>query len=124
MLATRVPETLGHELFECDQNSRTDRYLLDLSTVYDSSITKEKVLKLQVYTEQIYELPTVIVMYSGLHNIWKNRNDRRATRLYDSRAELECIIQTLKKSRSKKLRESGNMISNTLENFRVDLSTI
>ena len=81
-------------------------------------------LKLQVYTEQIYELPTVIVMYSGLHNIWKNRRDRRATRLYDIRAELECIIQTLRKSRSKKLRESGNIISNTLENFRVDLFDI
>ena len=73
MCATQVPETVGHALFECDQNSRAARYLLDLSRVYDSSITKEKVLKLQVYTEPIYELPTIIVLYSGLYHIWRNR---------------------------------------------------
>ena len=69
----------------------------------------------------MYELPTVIVLYSGLHLIWKNRIDRRATTLYEIRAELECIVQALRKSRSRKLRQSGNMIINTLENFHVDL---
>ena len=89
--------------------------------MYDSSINEEKVLKLQVHTDPVYVLPTVLVLYSGLHLIWKNRSDRRATKLYDIRAELECIVQALRKSRSRKLRESGNMIINTLENFHVDL---
>ena len=120
MCAAQVPETLGHALFECAQNNRAAQYLLDLSRVYDSSLNEEMVLKLQVHTDPLYELPTVIVLYSGLHLIWKNRSDRRATKLYDIRAELECIVQTLRKSRSRKLRESGNIIINTLENFHVD----
>ena len=119
MCATQVPESVDHALSECDQNSRAVMHLLELSR--DSTINKEKVLKLQVNTEPLYELPTVIILYSGLHLIWKNRNDRRATKLYDIRAELECIVQTLRKSRSRRLQESGNIISNTLENFRVVL---
>ena len=93
MCATQVPESVEHALFDCDQNSRAAMYLLELSRVHDS----------------------------GLHLIWKNRNDRRATKLYDIRAELECIVQALRKSRSRRLQESGSIISNTLENFRVDL---
>ena len=117
MCAAQVPETLGHALFECTQNNRAAKYLLDLSRVFDSTINLDKICKLQVKTDPLYEQPAVVTLYTGLHMIWKNRSDRKATSLYDIRAELECTIQALRKSRSKKLRESGNMISNNIENF-------
>ena len=120
----QVPETVCHALFDCSKNSRAAQYLLDLSMVYDPSLNKEKVLKLQVKTDPVYEFPTVIVLYTGLHLIWKNRSDKKATRLYDIRAELECTVQALRKCRSRRLRESGNMIRNTLDNFRVDLVAV
>ena len=112
-----VAETVTHALFECSMNNRAAQYLLDLSRVFDSTINLDKICKLQVKTDPLYEQPAVVTLYTGLHMIWKNRSDRKATSLYDIRAELECTIQALRKSRSKKLRESGNMISNNIENF-------
>ena len=40
-------------------------------------------------------------------------------RKYEIRAELESQVLALRKRRSKKLRESGNIVSNIIENFPV-----
>ena len=101
-------------------NRDASLHLLNLTKVYDNSITQEKITKLQIVTDALYELPTTLVLCTGLELIWRNRHDRKSTRLYDIRAELECLVATLRQSRVRKLREAGNMIKNTLENFTVD----
>ena len=118
------PESVLHAIFNCEQNRRAAGYLLDLTRIYDNTITQEKIMKLEIVTDALYELPTMAVLCSGLNLIWRNRKERKVTRLYDIRAELECIIQTLRKSRTKKLREASKIISNTIENFPVDFASV
>ena len=117
---TQEPESILHAIFNCELNRDASLYLLNLTKVYDKSITKEKIIKLQLVTDVLYELPTTLVLCTGLELIWRNRHDRRSTRLYDIRAELECLVATLRQSRVRKLREAGNIVKNTLENFPVD----
>ena len=110
-------ESIIHAIFDCNRNSEAAQYLLQLTRIYDSSITPEKVTKLQITSEALYELPTLLVLCSGLELIWRNRLDKKSTRLYDIRAELECLVMALRKSRPKRLREASSIIKNTLENF-------
>ena len=86
---TGQPESLLHALFFFDSNRDAAMNLLDLSRIYDKSITHEKMVRLQINCEALYELPTTIVLCSGLELIWRNRHDRKSIRLYDIRAELE-----------------------------------
>ena len=120
----QVSESLSHCFFECSLNSRAAQYLLDLSKIFDSSISQAKLLQFQVHTDPLYELPAVTALYSGLGLIWRNRHDRKGTSLYDIRAELECLVQGLKKSRLRKLREAGAIITSTLDNFHVNLASL
>ena len=112
-------ESITHAMFQCEINREAALYLLAHTKIYDTTITQEKVLKLQIHTDALYELPTMVVLCSGLSLIWRNRQDKKATRLYDIRAEIECRIQTLRKSRKRKLREASKIIQNSLENFPV-----
>ena len=111
------PESVTHAIFDCEKNREAAQYLLQLTQVYDSSFNQEKVTRLQVNTEALYELPTLLVLCSGLELIWRNRLGKKSTRLYDIRAELECQVLALRKSRPRRLREASNIIKNTLENF-------
>ena len=119
-----VSESLTHALFECSVNSRAAQYLLDLTKIFDSTVTREKVLQFQLHTEPLYELPITAALYSGLCLIWRNRHDKKGTTLYDIRADLECLIQALRKSRTRKLKEAGSIISNTLDNFHLNLASL
>ena len=118
---TEQPESILHAIFFCNMNRDAAMYLLNLTRIYDNSITQEKMIRIQINCEALYELPTTLALCSGLELIWRNRHDRKSTRLYDIRAELECLVLTLRKSRPRKLREASNMIRNTLENFSVNL---
>ena len=40
--------------------------------------------------------------------------------LYQVRAEIECMVSLLRRSREKRLREAGKMVENTLTNFSVN----
>ena len=40
------PESILHALFSCDFNREADRHLLDLTRIYDNSITQEKMVQL------------------------------------------------------------------------------
>ena len=104
----------------CEQNRNASLYLLSLTRVYDHNITQENISTIQIVTDVLYELPTILVLCTGLELIWRNRHDRKSTRLYDIRAELECLVVTLRKSSPRKLREASSMIKNTLENFPVE----
>ena len=111
------PDSLLHAFFNCDKNREAAQYLLHLTRVYDSRVSNERVLKLQINTEVLYELPTVLILCTGLHLIWRNRQEKKSTSLYETRAELECLVCLLRKSRPRVLREAAKIVENTLQNF-------
>ena len=119
LCTTEQPETITHALFGCAKNREAGQFLLQLSKVYDPSLTPEKAVRCQLKTDSLYELPTTLMLYTGLELIWNNRQQKKSTSLYFTRAEIESLICTLRKSRPKRLREAGAIISNTLENFGV-----
>ena len=114
---THEPESIMHALFNCEKNSEAAQYMLQLTRVYDSTISMDKITRLQLNTEVLHELPTLLAVCTSLELIWRNRQLKKSTRLYDIRAELESQVLALRKARSKKLRETGNIIHNTLHNF-------
>ena len=110
-------ETSSHALFTCNRNSEAADFVLHLVRICDNSITKEKLIQFQVFTDAIYELPTILVASHGLSLIWKNRLIKKSTRPFEIRAELECLIVTLRKSRRKTFKEAGDIIENNIKNF-------
>ena len=111
------PDSLLHSFFDCDRNREASLYLLHLTRVYHPGIRTDQILKLQIITDASHELPTILVLSTGLELILRNRQAKKATSLYETRAEIECLIVTLRKSRPRSLREASNMIQNTLDNF-------
>ena len=72
-----------HGLFRCIRNSQASQYLLHLTRPYDSSISEERILLLDIRTsEQIYELPSMLVLATGLSYIWSNRLIKKSTTLF------------------------------------------
>ena len=111
------PESLNHAFFQCQVNLQAGKYLLHLTGVYDHDITEDRVFKFNITTDPIYELSATLVLYTGLELIWRKRQEKKSTSLYETRAELECLISTLRRSRSRALNEAGNMAENTMKNF-------
>ena len=67
------PETPMHGLFRCSQKNQAAETLLTLTRPYDHSITAEKVLVFNINTsDQLYEVPTILILATGLFYIWKN----------------------------------------------------
>ena len=114
------PESPLHGLFVCEKNCQAAEALLTLTRPYDRTITAKKVLLLDLdVCDPIYELPTVLVLSTGLSLIWKNRSCGKGNALYQVRAEIECLISLLRRSRRRLLREAGDIICNTLANFQI-----
>ena len=55
----------------------------------------------------------------GLEFIWEQRKLKKATSTYSIRAELEAAVSLRRRSRSKKIREAGNIMENMINNFLV-----
>ena len=117
LCSAHYPESPLHGLFRCEKNNDAAQFLLHLTRPYDSTITEENVLLFNLNCEPMYEVPTMLVLATGLNLIWQNRINKKGTTLYQIRAEIECLVSLLRRSRSKKLREAGNMVNNTLTNF-------
>ena len=114
------PETPMHGLFLCSKNNQAADTLLTLARPYDDSITGEKVLVFNINTsDQIYELPTMLMLATGLFYIWQNRLRKKSTSPYQIRSEMESLVSLLRRTRSRVSREAGNIISNTNENFLI-----
>ena len=96
---TQEPESIIHALFECVKVPEAADYIIQLSRVYEPIISKEKISGLQIHTEMLYELSTMVTLYSGLDLIWRNRLRKEGTRLYEIRAELVSQLLALRKSR-------------------------
>ena len=69
-----------HELFICNKNNQAAETLLTLERPYDHSITAEKVLVFNINTsDPIYELPTMLMLATGLFYIWQNCLNKKRT---------------------------------------------
>ena len=107
-------------MFECDSNKEAAEALITLTRPYDSNFTAEKALLLDLsICDTIYELPTILVLSTGLNFIWQNRISKKSTALYQIRAELECLVSLLRRSRRRRLREASKMVNNSLSNFAI-----
>ena len=117
----QLSESVLHALFDCIKNQEAATFLLQLVKVFDSGCTKEKATRLDIHTDALYELPTILLLSTatGLQFIWKNRTLKKNTTLYMIRAELELLVCLLRKSRPRKLREAGSIIENTLLNLTI-----
>ena len=105
LCTSQQPESIFHAFLECDRNKDAALHLLNLTRVYDSTVSALKITRLQISTEVLYELPAMLLLCSGLEFIWRQRLEKKTTSVYDIRAELECLVCTLRKSRLKKLRD-------------------
>ena len=120
MCRSGQPETILHALFECESNKEAEEALITLTRPYDSNFTAEKALLLYLsICDTIYELPTILVLSTGLNFIWQNRVSKKSTALYQIRAELECLVSLLRRSRRRRLREASKMVNNSLSNFAI-----
>ena len=113
-------ETPLHAIFLCQYNSQAATALLSPTRPYANNISAEKALLFDVaVVDTIYELPTMLVLATGMHFIWKNRCYKKRTELYHIRSEIECLVSLLRRSRPRQLREAGNMVFNSLANFPI-----
>ena len=120
LCVSQLPESPLHGLFNCERNNQAAHSLLTLTYPYDKTITAEKALLFDInVSEPMYELPTMLVIATGLNLIWQNRLNKKGTTLYQIRAELESLVSLLRRSRSKKIQEAGNMVKNTMKKFPI-----
>ena len=90
---------------------------LRLARVYDAQLNEEKVLQLLVEADEVFLLPTVIILATGLTTIWSNRLLKKTTNLYSLRTELECAVSIRRRSRNRRIREAGEIMNNLITNF-------
>ena len=110
-------ETYMHAFFECSKNSDAAEAMLRLARVYDTQLTAEKALQLLVDADEVFLLPTITVLATGLMAIWENRLQKRVTNLFMMRTELECAVSIRRRSRHRIIREAGEIIQNLITNF-------
>ena len=110
-------ETYLHCFFTCNINTDAAEALLRCAQAYDSGLTKDRYLRLDIRADDPFTLPTVVMLATGLQLIWLNRKDKKVTTVWAMRAELEARVQLLRRGRTRKLREAGNILDNLLNNF-------
>ena len=110
-------ETYLHCFFECSSNSLAASSMLECAKTYDQALTPTKCLRLDVRADDPFTLPTVVLLATGLLLIWTNRKFKKATSVWTMRAELEARVQLLRRCRTRRLREAGNILNNIIVNF-------
>ena len=69
-------------------------------------ITFERMLRLQVETDEVLSLATMTLLTTGLETIWANRVEKKATSMYEMRSESAVSIK--RRSRNRQIREAGS----------------
>ena len=110
-------ESYLHLFFTCDKNREAAEAMMRCAKVYDEDLTPDKILSLQVKAGEIYMMATIAMITTGLETIWANRQLKKITTGYMMRADLECAVSIKRRSRNRVIRESGDIMQNTLTNF-------
>ena len=64
---------------------------------YDSNISEEKSLRLELSAVDPFMLPSVALLATGLELIWEGRKLKKTTVQFEMRAELELAVSIRKK---------------------------
>ena len=91
--------------------------MLQCAKSYDSDLNAVRCLRLDIRADVPFTLPTIMVLATGLSLIWANRKLKKVTTVWAMRAELEARVQLLRRCRTRRLREAGNILCNMIENF-------
>ena len=71
-------ETYLHCFYKCNRNSEAAAAMLQCAQVYDHELTPERSLRLQVKADEVFSLPVVSIIATGLQTIWNNRQQKKA----------------------------------------------
>ena len=110
-------ESYLHCFFTCGKNREAAAAMMRCARVYDEDLTPDKILTLKVKADEIYMMGTIAMITTGLETIWANRQLKKITTGYMMRADSECVISIRRRSRNCLIRESGDIMQNTLTTF-------
>ena len=112
-----LDESYMHCFFTCISHREATAALLHCVQAYDQDLDAERCLRLDIRACDPFTLPVMVCIATGLSLVWSNRKLKKTTTQWAMRAELEAKLQLLRKCRTRRLREAGNIINNMLENF-------
>ena len=112
-----IQEDYQHLFFYCSKNQDAGQSLLRCIQSYDRAATGVRSLRLELITDDPFLMPSVAILATGLEFIWENRKLKKSTTLFDMRTELELSVSIRRRSRSKVIRESAQVMENILNNF-------
>ena len=62
-------------------------------------------------------MPSAALLATGLELIWQNRKIKKVTAVFDMRSELELAVSIRRRSRSRHIRESADIMQNMITIF-------
>ena len=96
---TPVIADLSHCMFSCVSTREVGNWLLTLTRQHDSSLTPEKLLRLEFSSEQAAEMPIIWIVAQTLLYLWGVRSSGKTVSLITTRATLESKISLLRETR-------------------------
>ena len=96
---TPTPDQLQHSLLTCPQNMEVADWLLDKLRVHIPALSPQQLVLLDFgQLQEDLELPITWLVAQVLGEIWKLRKDKKAPRLFQTRAMLEAGITIMRKT--------------------------
>ena len=74
-------------------------------------------LRLELTADDPFRLPSAALLAVGLEYIWERRKQKKSTRPYEMRTELELAVTIRRKASSRRILESAEIMHNMLINF-------
>ena len=112
-----LEENYHHLFFQCIKNQEAGLALLHCIQSYDRAATGVRSLRLELTADDPFLLPCTALLATGLELIWENRKFKKATTVFEMRSELELAVSIRRRSRSRQIRESADIMQNILTNF-------
>ena len=114
---TGEQEDYTHLFFQCLKNLEAGQALLRCIRSYDRAATAARSLRLELQADDPFLLPSTAILAIGLELIWDNRKFKKTTTLFDMRSELELAVSIRRRSRSKTIKESAEIMENIIVIF-------
>ena len=114
---TGAHESYLHLFFQCETNAEAGQALLRCVRSYDSNLTDQKCLRLELAADEPFLLASTSLLATGLEFVWENRKLKKRTSPHSMRTELEAAVSIRRRARSRKLREAAEIMNNILNNF-------
>ena len=112
-----MQEDYQHLFFQCVKNQEAGQALLRCIQSYDRAASEVRSLRLELIADDPFLMPSAALLATGLELIWQNRKIKKVTAVFDMRSELELAVSIRRRSRSRHIRESADIIQNMISNF-------